>query len=470
MVFSRRNRQDVHLYFIGLGGIGMSGIAEVFLNQGYAVSGSDAKDSTTLQRLKKKGAKVFIGHDPSQINENLSVVVTSSAVKSDNPEVKMAHQLKIPVIPRAEMLGELMRGKTGIAIAGTHGKTSTTNLLSAILLEAKLDPTVVIGGIVSSLGSNAVLGSGEFVVAEADESDGSFLYLPTTYSIITNIDSDHLDHYGSYDQIKNAFIRFVARHPFYGLSLVCGEDPGVRSCLSEFKKPFRTYGFDSSCDFYANSVEVTAEGSRFEVYHLGELLGEIELPMHGRHQVLNALGAIGLAYELEISFSKIQKGLKKIQGVQRRFQKIARNQIRNIDVIDDYGHHPTEIKATLETARAMTQQKIITVFQPHRYSRTQDSFDSFLECFNQTDELILMPIFSAGEDPIEGITSDYLSKKIKEKNPHLNITVAFSFDDVETQIKSRLTQDQLLIFMGAGSVQQLGSRFKEVVENELGSI
>jgi len=360
------DRLKTWLHFVGIGGIGMSGIAEVFLNQGYRVSGSDLNESEATRHLSHLGAKIYVGHDASHIG-TASVVVVSSAVRNTNPEVIEAKKQRIPVIPRAEMLGELMRGKLGIAVAGSHGKTTTTSMLSSVLVHAGLDPTLVIGGRVDSLGgSNAKLGKGRYVVAEADESDGSFLHLPASLGVVTNIDNDHLDHFGNITAVETAFVDFVAKLPFYGLAMVCGEDAGVKRCLERFTKPFLTYGFSEEWDLYARDVECEGLSSKFNVIK-GSELGQFELSVPGRHNVLNALASIGIALHLGIDVDQIRKGLKEFKGVKRRFEIRWQDIKRRRVIIDDYGHHPTEIHATLMAARKFWPGRIISVFQPHRY-------------------------------------------------------------------------------------------------------
>ncbi|NDD92314.1 UDP-N-acetylmuramate--L-alanine ligase [bacterium] len=347
----RKEPRDFKLHFIGIGGIGMSGIAQVFKNQGFSVTGSDIADSETIRRLSQIGIVCNLGH----CAENLGVadvVVVSSAVRADNPELIEARRRRIPVIPRAEMLGELMRGKLGIAIAGTHGKTTTTSMMATVLTAASWDPTMVIGGKVDSLGGNAKLGQGKYVVAEADESDGSFLHLPFTYAVITNIDDDHLDHYGSVDAIEEAFIEFVGKAPFYGLTAVCGEDAGVRRCLPKFTKPFLTYGFSRDFDYSAESVVCDGLQSRFIVrHHRDGVLGEINLRVPGRHNVLNSLAVVAVCRNLGMSFEAIAHGLSQYHGVKRRFEVRWQEDVSSRVIVDDYGHHPTEIEATLLAAR-----------------------------------------------------------------------------------------------------------------------
>jgi UDP-N-acetylmuramate--alanine ligase len=454
-------KEETQLHFVGIGGIGMSGIAEVFLNQGYKVTGSDLSESDTTKRLAQLGARVKIGHEAENIR-GAHVVVVSSAVKSTNPEVQEAKKLRIPIIPRAEMLGELMRGKTGIAVAGSHGKTTTTSMLSTVLTIAGLDPTLVIGGKVDSLGGNAKLGQGKYVVAEADESDGSFLHLPATLGIVTNIDNDHLDHFGSLTAIEDAFVSFVGKLPFYGLAVVCAEDSGIKRCLNRWTKPFVTYGFSDEWNFSASEVECKGLGSTFKVYSRESLdspknlLGGVELSVPGKHNVLNALASIAIALQLEIPFDLIRKGLKEFRGVKRRFeirwQDLARNQV----IVDDYGHHPTEITATLEAARNYWPGRIVAVFQPHRYTRTMHCRDGFLSAFAQSDVLMVTDIYAAGEEPIPGVDAAVLVADIKKvARPQQEILYSGDLQATQNLINQFFKQGDLILCFGAGSITRL---------------
>lgn len=448
----------------------MSGIAEVFLNQGYPVSGSDLVSTDLTRRLEQLGAKIFIEHRASNIH-GARVVVISSAVRPSNPEVVEARRLHIPVIPRAEMLGELMRGKDAVAIAGTHGKTTTTSMLATVLTVAGLDPTLVIGGKVDSLGGNAKLGRGPIVVAEADESDGSFLHLPATLVAVTNIDNDHLDHYGNLNAIEDAFVEFIAKIPFYGLAAVCGEDEGVRRCHSRFLKPVVTYGLTAQWDYYADQIESEGTGSRFRVWYRRptenghELLGMIQLSVPGMHNVLNSLAAIALAQKLKVPFETIQLGLHQFRGVKRRFEIRWENPKTQQVIIDDYGHHPTEIAVTLAAARQVWKNgRILAVFQPHRYSRTMHCFDDFSAAFKETDELYLTDIYSAGEDPIEGISAEALVKQI-QKSARVPEKIQYTGDIAATQerILQEFQPGDMILCMGAGSITRLAEQLAKVV-------
>jgi len=365
--------QQIH--FVGIGGVGMSGIAEVLLNLGYRVTGSDQKRSELVERLERLGAKVFLGHEPSHV-EGAHVVVYSSAVARDNVEVQVARQRGVPVIPRAEMLAELMRLKYGIAIAGTHGKTTTTSMVAAVLGAAGLDPTVVVGGRIHGLGTNARLGRGEFLVAEADESDGSFLKLTPTIAVVTTVDAEHLDHYADLDAIRTAFLAFVNKVPFYGSAVLCLDQPNIQQMIPQIEKRVITYGLESGADLTARRLSFSGVQSQFEVLHRGRVLGSISIQVPGRHNVLNALAAVGVGLDLEAPFERIQQALGAFAGVQRRFQ--IRGEAAGVLVVDDYGHHPAEIHATLAAAKAGFDRRVITVFQPHRYSRTQALRQEFL--------------------------------------------------------------------------------------------
>ncbi|MEJ2101052.1 MAG: UDP-N-acetylmuramate--L-alanine ligase, partial [Desulfobacterales bacterium] len=384
-----------HIHFVGIGGIGMSGIAELLLNLGYKVSGSDVKLSEITDRLKHLGGKIFKGHAADNI-KGADVVVFSSAVDRDNPEIHAAGQLSIPVIPRAEMLAELMRLKYSIAIAGAHGKTSTTSIVASVLAAGGLDPTVVIGGKLKGIGSNAVLGQGDFIVAEADESDGSFLKFSPTIAVVTNIDREHLDFYKDLDEIKAVFLSFLERIPFYGLAVLCLDNEPIQELIPRMKKRYTTYGMSSQADFQIRDVECEKRKSRFTVYHRGDKMGMIDLNLPGIHNVYNATASIAVGVELNIAFDRIKKALEAVEGVQRRME--IKGEANGITVIDDYGHHPTEIKVTLEAVEEnWPDRRKVVVFQPHRYSRTQALFDEFTRAFYQSDVLLVMPIYAASE-------------------------------------------------------------------------
>jgi len=443
--------QQIH--FVGIGGVGMSGIAEILLNLGYRVTGSDQRRNETVERLEQLGAKVYVGHDASHL-EGAHVVVYSSAVARENVEVQVARQRAIPTIPRAEMLAELMRLKYGIAIAGTHGKTTTTSLVGVVLAEGRYDPTIVVGGRVTNLGSNARLGQGEYLVAEADESDGSFLKLAPTIAVVTTIDAEHLDYYGSLEAIREAFVAFVNKVPFYGSAVLCLDQPNIQMLMPRLEKRIITYGLESGADLVARRLHLSGMTSRFEVFQRGSLLGECTLQIPGRHNVLNALAALGVGLDLEIPFVTIQKALAGFTGVQRRFQ--IRGRACGVTVVDDYGHHPAEIRATLAAAKAGFECRVVTVFQPHRYTRTQHLRQEFLTAFNQTDVLIVMDIYPAGEAPIPGVTGEDLAEGIRA---HGHRNVIYLGSD-RTRVLEHLTEitrpGDLVLTLGAGDVSQLG--------------
>jgi UDP-N-acetylmuramate--alanine ligase len=444
-----------HIHMIGIGGAGMSGIAEVLLNLGYTVSGSDISVNEPVLRLQAMGAWVARGHAESNLG-NADVVVKSTAVGEDNPEVVTAKTKGIPVIPRAEMLAELMRLKTGIAVAGTHGKTTTTSLLGTVFKEAGLDPTVIIGGRLNRYGTHALMGQGEYLVAEADESDGSFLCLMPIISIVTNIDADHLDFYPDLAAIEDAFIRFFNYIPFYGLNVVCGDDPNVRRLLPRVKRRVLTYGLGSENDIQARILE-TGLQSRFEVLVQGEIWGPITLAQPGKHNILNALGVIGVALEAGLSSEVIIKGLESFDGVGRRLE--YKGERDGVQVVDDYGHHPTEIRATLETIRQMyPHSRLIVAFQPHRFSRTRALFGDFCRAFAQADLLVLTEIYAASEDPIPGVNGASLAQGVRQVT---DTEVMFCPDiphclEVMSDI---LRSGDILITLGAGSIWQLGEQF-----------
>lgn len=461
--------KEYRLHFIGIGGIGMSGIAEVFLRQGFSVSGSDLADSAVIANLRSLGAQIFIGHRAEQIHGS-HVVVYSSAVQSDNPELVEAHRERIPAIPRAEMLAELMRGKTGIALAGSHGKTTTTSMVATILGGAGLDPTVVIGGKLDSIGGNARLGLGQFVVAEADESDGSFLKLPATFAAVTNIDNDHLDYYRDIASIDHAFVEFVSSLPFYGCALVCGDDLGVKRCLSRFRKPFLTYGFDTSNDYFASEITLDDLGSEFMLNKRAEdgtskKLGRVRLSVPGRHNVLNAMAAIGIAIEAGIDFKVAAREITEYRGVKRRFEIKFRDQKRSMAIIDDYGHHPAEIQATLAAARIFWKGKIRVIFQPHRYSRTLHCREGFRSAFKDCDEVWLTDIYPAGEAPIEGVHSSFLVQEIQSiEGKDKPVRYIPTLNEVKTKIVDEIQNGDLVICMGAGSITRLADELVEALK------
>jgi len=447
-------RKGIRIHFVGIGGIGMSGIAELLLNLGYRVSGTDRRQSDTTDRLTGLGAQIRIGHAADHVPGDAHVVVVSSAVRGGNPEVEEANRRKIPVIPRAEMLAELMRMKYGIAIAGTHGKTTTTSMVATVLAAAGWDPTAVVGGKLNSLGSNAKLGSGEFLVAEADESDGSFLRLSPTVAVVTNIDPEHLDYYSGIGQIKETFLHFINRVPFYGFAVLCIDHPNVQELIPALRKTFVTYGFSAQADYRAEAVVAEGMLSRFRVCRRGERLGEIAVRAPGMHNVSNALAAVAVASELGIPFDRVREGLADYRGVQRRFQ--MKGEREGVLVVDDYGHHPAEIRATLAAARAVWPgRRIVVGFQPHRFSRTHALFREFLSAFHDADLLILFEVYPAGEEPIADATGERLAEAIREHG-HKAVLYAGQAGEATAEVVSRLRPGDIFLTMGAGDVWKVG--------------
>ncbi|ORJ62468.1 UDP-N-acetylmuramate--L-alanine ligase [Geothermobacter hydrogeniphilus] len=440
-----------NIHFVGIGGIGMSGIAEVLLNLGYQVSGSDLRESESTRRLQSLGGQISFGHAAENIGE-ADVVVTSTAVHDDNVEVLEAQRRLIPVIPRAEMLAELMRMKYGVAVAGTHGKTTTTSMVATVLTRGGLDPTAVIGGRLDAFGSNAKLGRGKFLVAEADESDGSFMHLSPTIAVVTNIDADHLDFYSGLDEIKTIFVDFINKVPFYGLAVLCLDDANIQEIIPRVNKRFVTYGLATQADIYATDVEHKADATRFKVHDRNGLLGELSLRMPGRHNVLNALATVAVAMELGLSFKKIAEGFNGFGGVQRRFQILPSG--GDIMVVDDYGHHPAEIRATLAAARSgWPDRRVIAVFQPHRYSRTRALFEDFTTAFYDADKLFVMDIYAAGEEPLTDVSAEALVAGISGHG-HRDVTWCGDQEAVLTHLEDELEAGDLVITLGAGSIWQ----------------
>jgi len=442
-----------HIHFVGIGGIGMSGIAELLLNLGYKVSGSDISSSDITRRLESLGGIIFNGHSEAQIL-GADVVVISSAVGPKNPEVVAAGRASIPVIPRAEMLAELMRLKYSVAIAGAHGKTSTTSIVAAVLGKGGLDPTIVIGGKLKSIDSNALLGQGDFIVAEADESDGSFLKISPTIAVVTNIDREHLDFYRDLDHIKDVFLSFIVKIPFYGLAVLCLDNEPIQSLIPKIHKRFTTYGMSTQADFKARDVVFEGLKSRFKVDHLGTSLGEITLNLPGIHNVYNALASIAVGIELDIPFDVIKSALQTVEGVQRRLE--IKGEKKEITVVDDYGHHPTEIKATLSAAReSWPDRRIVVVFQPHRYTRTQALFEDFTRSFYESDLLVVLPIYAAGEDKIDGVEGFALFEEI-QRHGHKDVVYAKSLETAVSHLKTILASNDILLTLGAGDVWKVG--------------
>jgi len=444
-----------HLHFTGIGGIGMSGIAEVLLNLGYRISGSDVKLSAITERLAGMGAVIYEGHQASNLGGARALVV-SSAVDETNPEVQEARRRRIPVIPRGELLAELMRLKYGIAVAGSHGKTTTTSMTATILNFAGLDPTVIVGGRVGAMGgSNARVGHSDFLVVESDESDGSFLKLAPIIAVVTNIDREHLDHYPSLDAIRSAFLEFVNKVPFYGAVIVCLDDPNVQGVLPEIRRRTITYGTTSQADMEALDIACGHFASDFGLRYRGNDLGRFHLAIPGRHNVLNAMAAVAVALELEVKPDTIREALATFSGVDRRFQ--VRGQARGVTVVDDYGHHPTEIRATLDGARLCGFRRIHVLFQPHRYTRTYHLMDEFARSFHQADTVFVMDIYAASEKPIEGVSAQALVDRIRQFG-HRGAEYVGTMDrGVDALLK--VAQDgDLVLTLGAGSVWQAGDK------------
>jgi UDP-N-acetylmuramate--alanine ligase len=440
-----------HIHFVGIGGIGMSGIAEVLLNLGYHVSGSDIKESEVTRRLQALGCEISFGHRKENVKE-ADVVVVSSAIRKGNPEVEVAEQWLIPVIPRAEMLAELMRMKVGVAIAGTHGKTTTTSLIATVLAAGGLDPTVVIGGRLNSLGSNARLGQGDFLVAEADESDGSFVTLMPTIAVVTNIDPEHLDYYRGIEEIKEAFLQFVNKIPFFGLAVLCLDHPNIQSLIPRLKKRFTTYGLTTQADFQAKEIVFERLSTSFDVLHQRREVGRLKIQMPGLHNVYNSLATVATAYELDIPFRTVQEALREFGGIQRRFQ--IKGEKQGVLVVDDYGHHPVEIMATLRAARTGWKRRIVAVFQPHRYSRTKALFQDFLTAFYDADVLIITDIYPAGEDRIEGVEAKSLFEGLREYG-HKSVTYLASKKEIVDHLLHTSAPGDMVITLGAGDIWQV---------------
>ncbi len=454
-----------HIHMVGIGGAGMSGIAEVLLNLGYRLSGSDLRENTVTQRLTSLGAKIHVGHAASNV-DSCDVVVISSAVTDDNPEVAAAREHRIPVIPRAEMLAELMRFRHGIAVAGTHGKTTTTSLLASLLAEGGLDPTFVIGGRLNSAGTNARLGESHYLVAEADESDASFLYLQPMTAVVTNIDADHMETYGGdFEKLKQAFVEFLHHLPFYGIAVLCIDDPVVREILPQITRKVITYGIESKdADYRAEAISQNGIITQFAV-HCPEYAVPIpvSMPMPGSHNVLNALAAIAVACELKVAPSAIQTGLEKFEGIGRRFQMLGEVALPDGEVllVDDYGHHPREVAATIKAAReAWPERRLVVAFQPHRYSRTRDLFEDFTEVLSGCDQLLLLEVFAAGEEPISSADSRALCRVIRTRGQVDPIFVSTP-DELASTLMGMIQAGDVVLTLGAGSIGQAAHELPE---------
>jgi UDP-N-acetylmuramate--alanine ligase len=442
------------LHFVGTGGAGMSGIAELCIRLGFRVSGCDLRDGAATARLRSLGANVSVGHHPAHIDPALDVVVISSAVRFSNPEVTRAREMKIPVIPRAEMLGELLRmARVGVAIAGTHGKTTTTALTGLIMEEAGLDPTVAIGGNLRSRGTNVRLGGGDVMVAEADESDASFLLLIPAIAVVTNIDPEHLDHYGTMERVREAFLSFINRVPFYGRAVLGIDSATVRGLLDSVRKPFITYGVAPDAELRAGNIVIEGLSTRFDVIREGRALGTVTIPTPGRHVAMNALAAIAVALEVGVDFAVAARGLASFSGISRRFE--IKGEAAGRIVLDDYAHHPEEVKATLAAARAAFRRRIVAVFQPHRHTRMRDLFDGFISAFDGADVLCLMDIYGAGEEPIAGVSSQRLYEAMIARG-HLDVRYLGGLVEAAHKVTDVSAPGDLVVTLGAGDVYRVG--------------
>ncbi len=456
------------IHFIGIGGIGMSGIAEVMANLGYTVQGSDVAESYVVAGLRAKGIDVAIGHKAENLGD-AAVVVTSTAIKRGNPEVEAAIERRIPIVRRAEMLAELMRLKSCVAIAGTHGKTTTTSMVAALLDAGGLDPTVVNGGIINTYGSNARVGAGEWMVVEADESDGSFLRLGGTIGVVTNIDPEHLDHYGDFDKVKDAFVQFVEHTPFYGAAILCLDHPEVQAILPRVQdRRIVTYGFSGQADVRGDEVTPVPGGNRFAVTVRGRngeerRIEDLMLPMPGRHNVQNALAAVAVAVQLGISDEAIRSGFSNFGGVKRRFTKVG--EVAGVSIIDDYGHHPVEIKAVLAAAREGAQGRVIAVVQPHRYTRLRDLMTDFAQAFNDADMVYVAPVYAAGEQPIDGVSAESLAGAMR-RSGHRFVATIDGADDLAVALAEVAKPDDMVVCLGAGDITKWAAGLADAIGKE----
>ena len=446
-------RKKRHIHFVGIGGIGMSGIAEVLINLGHKVTGSDLKASDITRRLAGLGAEIMNGHSGLNVR-GAEVVVISSAVADDNPEVVAAHRDFIPVIPRAEMLAELMRLKSAVAVAGSHGKTTTTSLIGTMLTRAGLDPTLVIGGKLNHLGVGARLGQGRMMVAEADESDGSFLLLTPTVAVVTNIDLEHLNYYSGLDHLKEDFLAFINKVPFYGFAVLCLDDPNVQSILPGVRKRYITYGLSAQAEVSAKNIECGQWGYSFDLFRQGHDFGRVKINIPGRHNVLNALASAAVGLEMGLEPQQVIEGIGEMKGVGRRFEK--KGEVDGIIVLDDYGHHPTEIKATLSAlSDCFPDRRRVVVFQPHRYTRTQSLFNDFVSAFNQADRVIFTEIYSAGEKPIEGVSGRLLAEAVRSHG-HRDVIFHEDLPSLAEILSETLVEGDVLLTLGAGNIYTVG--------------
>jgi UDP-N-acetylmuramate--alanine ligase len=458
------------IHFIGIGGIGMSGIAEVMHNLGYDVQGSDIAEGYVVEGLRAKGIRVTIGHAAENIGD-AAVIVTSTAVKRGNPEVEAALERRIPIVRRAEMLAELMRLKSTVAVAGTHGKTTTTSMIAAMLDAGGIDPTVINGGIINSYGSNARLGDSDWMVVEADESDGSFLRLDGTIAVVTNIDPEHLDHYGSFDAVKAAFVEFIENVPFYGLAILCLDHAEVQAIIPRIRdRRIMTYGFSAQADVRGDAVTPVPGGNRFDVVvrardGASRTIAGIELPMPGRHNVQNALAAIAVGLEMGMSDTDIQRGFAKFGGVKRRFTKVG--EVNGVAIIDDYGHHPVEIRAVLSAAREGAKGRVIAVCQPHRYSRLGGLMEEFASCFNDADVVYVTPVYAAGEAPMEGVDAAALVSNLKQRGHH-SAAVVQDAADLARVLAAQARPDDMVVCLGAGDITKWAAGLADAMQKARG--
>ena len=458
-------RRIQHVHFVGIGGIGMSGIAEVLVNLGFRVSGSDLKASNVTDRLQAMGVEIFEGHAAENVGQP-HVVVRSTAVRDDNPEVVEANRRSIPVIPRAEMLAELMRLKPHtVAVAGSHGKTTTTSMVATVLGHAGLDPTMVVGGVVGAFGSNAHLGTSDLMVVEADESDRSFLMLTPTIAVVTNIDREHMDYYHDMDDVRSCFANFVNKVPFYGSSVLCLDDPNVQAIIPLLERRRMTYGLSAQADVSAHGIKYDSSfGSTFTVWRGSDVVGDVTLRVPGMHNVYNSLAAIAVGFELEVSFKKIAEGLNSFTGAGRRFQ--AKGEVNGVLVVDDYGHHPTEIRATLAAAKLGSGgRRIVVLFQPHRYSRTHDLMQEFARSFNNADVLFITDIYAASEDPIEGVSSEALTTEIKRFG-HKEVNYIGGLENAVASLQSYVQPGDLVLTLGAGTVNRISDQLVQAMRDK----
>jgi len=456
-----RNSKKMH--FVGIGGIGMSGIAEILINLGYDVSGSDLRESEQTKRLKEMGAVVYIGHGASNI-QDYHVVVTSTAIDFSNPEIIEARKRRIPIIHRSEMLAELVRLKHGIGVAGTHGKTTTSSMLAYLLYHGGINPTAIIGGKVLNFGSNAYTGKGEYIVFEADESDGSFLKLLPTIGIVTNIDADHLDHYKYFNNVKEAFLQYINSIPFYGYSVLCTDDVIVREILPRVERPYITYGFSDDTDFRAANIRLEDGMMKYSAFYRDKPLGEFGITSLGNHNVLNSLSVIAVALELGLSENVIREGLMAFQGVGRRFERIGEE--KDVLVIDDYGHHPTEIRATLAALKKL-DRRLLVIFQPHRFTRTELLWDEFGQSFANADVIFFTEIYPAGEKPIDGVSSNLIKDAVIKHESREPVIIP-KFEDIPATILKHVRRGDIIVTLGAGDIYKAGKMILDELKNWAG--